>query len=56
MWDYNKKWLKEKHHKECAAQLAKKKKKNFITNQILLKKEDEKYISYGKYMYYRLHF
>lgn len=24
MWDYNKKWLKEKHHKECAAQLAKK--------------------------------
>lgn len=23
MWDYNKKWLKEKHHKECAAQLAK---------------------------------
>lgn len=29
MWDYNKKWLKEKHHKECAAQLAKKKEEEF---------------------------
>ena len=22
MWDCNKKWLEEKYHKECAAQLA----------------------------------